>query len=468
MESPFNRLTESDKLRSFVDTRSFAEDLAASNAKLFQTEALALGIDKQRNDLIEEEKKRAAEDSYSRNVLSKSQNTEDMLARSRQWMASNPGMAKYADDSFVGANRMFEGADLAKQRNIASRQAEVQTRSIEGTYKSKIELDNINNSINIIKNGEELSMLKGAKILESQNPAMTLVETIDANNPVHVSIARAYNNSMKNAVTEDQKSAIKTRTAFQLRTFDDFKTTQNQFTQDTVTQYSETMNNLLKKQEVMSAYDDWYASKKDEGATFDKRAGFIKFLGDMSEDFDAPHGIGPMIARSDPKARALMYRAYNMKKANDAYNAVIGSIDKKTGAYSGDKDELDQTLDYTRLKNATEKVKNDLQAEKASREATLKQREAELNLSKTEQDIESGQLRDTALYGAEAQRLQSLEKAITAKTTELNANRRIAAQKPNDKTNALVVQSQRDLKELEGQRDSILKSSPRTSVPNPK
>ena len=68
MESSFNRLTESDKLRSFVDTRSFEENLAESNAKLFDTETKALGLQDAQIRFADAQKARDAKNAFAQNI----------------------------------------------------------------------------------------------------------------------------------------------------------------------------------------------------------------------------------------------------------------------------------------------------------------------------------------------------------------------------------------------------------------
>ena len=465
MESPFNRLTESDKLRSFVDTRSFEESLAESNAKLFDTEAKALGLQEAQTRFADAQKEKEAKNAFAQNVIVGAKNAEDMLAKAKDFTANNPSYAQYTPDLIKNASSMYEGADSSKQRNLALRQQEVLTKTAEANADEKIKADGFAASLKVITEGEKLAAAKAAKMIESENPAYAFMDMMDADNPVHVSLGRAYDTEYKNAVTEEDRMRIKMQFGKNFEVFENFKSTQNQFTQDTLFQYGDTMNELLKKQQVLDAYNDWYEGELEKGVKIDKQSGFVNFLGIMSESFDAPNGVGPMIARSAPKARELMNRAYNMRMANRAYNNVIGKITPETGEYKGDS--YQRTVDFTSLKNATDRVKTELDSEKLAREAKIKQREKELGIQKLESDIETSQanLYDTGIEGAQR---RAAEKEIEAKRTELAYARRLAAQKPSDFTNGLVTTATNELKTLTGNLKKLDQKNPNTSIESPK
>ena len=317
-----------------------------------------------------------------------------------------------------------------------------------------------------IQEGDKLAALKAAKLMENDNPALAFMDVMDANNPVHVALGRAYNTEYKNAITPEEKMLVKQEFNQQFRVFESFRSTQNQFTQDTLFQYGETMNELLKNQPVLDAYNDWYEGQEEKGVKMNKQGAFVEFLGVMSESSDAPNGIGPMIARSAPKARELMSRAYNMKMANKEYNNVIGKINKETGAYS-DSDSFNRAIDFGRLKAATTKVMSELESERLTREAKIVQREKELGIQKSELDIEATEA-DRFNTGIEGERRQALEEEISDKRKELAIVKRLAAQKPSTDTNNLVVTTG---KELEGLTESLKKidqGNTNTSIESPK
>lgn len=466
MESPFNRLTESDKLRSFVDTRSFEESLAESNAKLFDAETKALGLQEAQTRFADAQKEKDARNAFAQNVIVGAKNAEDMLDKAKNFTANNPNYAQYTPDLIKNASSMYEGADLSKQRNLSLRQQEVLTKTAEASLDEKIKADALAASYKIMQEGDKVAMLKAAKVMENENPALAFMDVMDADNPVHVALGRAYDTEYKNAVTDEEKMRVKMQFGKQFETFENFRSTQNQFTQDTLFQYGETMNELLKNQPVLDAYNDWYEGELEKGVEIDRQSGFVNFLGVMSESFDAPNGIGPMIARSAPKARELMSRAYNMRIANTAYNNVIGKIDPKTGVYSG-VDSYGRAVDFRRLKNATDKVKSELESEKLAREAKIKQREKELGIQKSELDIETTEA-NRFNTGVEGVRRQALEKEISDKRAELAYARRLAAQKPSDFTNGLVVTAGNELKDLNDSLKKIDQGNTNTSIESPK
>lgn len=466
MESSFNRLTESDKLRSFVDTRSFEENLAESNAKLFDTETKALGLQDAQIRFADAQKARDAKNAFAQNVIIGSENAEDMLVKAKEFTANNPSYAQYTPELIKNASSMYEGADQSKQRNLALRQQEVLTKTAEANLDEKIKADGFAASMKVIQEGDKLAALKAAKLMENDNPALAVMNVMDASNPVHVALGRAYNTEYKNAITPEEKERVKNEFSEQFKVFESFRSTQNQFTQDTLFQYGETMNELLKNQPVLAAYNDWYEGQVDKGVKMNKQGAFVEFLGVMSESFDAPNSIGSMIARSASKARELMSRAYNMKMANAEYNNVIGKINKETGAYS-DPDSYNRAIDFGRLKAATTKVMSELESERLAREAKIAQREKELGIQKSELDIEATEANrfNTGIGG---ERRQALEEEISDKRKELAYARRLAAQKPSDFTNGLVVTAGNELKDLNDSLKKIDQGNTNTSIESPK
>lgn len=157
MAGEFDRLTESDKLRSFVDTSGFREQLAESNSKIFDTELKSLQLDEARMDLTEKGKVNAANDIDREDKIkardyavkfaeasfnAKTVNEIDQAAQ--DFISKNPGSAVYVrkavDDRIksLSDRTVLEGQGLELEK-----QKELQALEIDAA-KSKSRFDKIN------------------------------------------------------------------------------------------------------------------------------------------------------------------------------------------------------------------------------------------------------------------------------------------------------------------------------------
>lgn len=195
MAGEFDRLTESDKLRSFVDTSGFREQLAESNSKIFDTELKSLQLDEARMDLTEKGKVNAAND-IDREDKSKARDYAIKFAESsfnattvgeidkaaRDFISKNPGSGVYVrkavDDRIKS---LSDRTTLETQGLELEKQKELQALEIDAA-KSKSRFDKINYDVQ-----QRDQRIKDQ--LESDS-VVDVVETLNSSMP------KAYENEM--------------------------------------------------------------------------------------------------------------------------------------------------------------------------------------------------------------------------------------------------------------------------------
>ena len=131
MAGEFDKLTESDKMRSFVDTSKFREQLAESNSKIFDTELKSLQIDEAQMDIGEKGRVYASNDAERQDKLkqrqynvefaefSKDARTTDAINKAGQdFVSRNKGSAFYVQQSVNNRIKEISGGLVTKGQEI--------------------------------------------------------------------------------------------------------------------------------------------------------------------------------------------------------------------------------------------------------------------------------------------------------------------------------------------------------------
>lgn len=466
MPSPFDQLTESDKLRSFVDTSSFAEDLASSNSTVFQAETQALGLQKQRNDIANSENEKNAKDAFAQNVITGAKDEADMFAKAQKFTESYPQYASSVPDLLSEGNKMFEGVSNSKLKNLQIKQQEMLIKEMEETTKLETQAKNASNSLAVIKANQDAYALKSKELVDNANPSASIDAIVDPQNPLHRSLRKQFTEEIKTAVGE-QKELVKAKYAKMFSSLDSFRNIQNEFAASTINEYSETITGLFQKPEIKNSYETWYRSKNPEElkamSGYDAR---IYFLSDASMNQDNPSSIGYQIKGISGDAATLLNRTQKIIAATEIYNNLARKRDPVTNVFIGDQSEVE--LDFISLERQSTSTYEALKAEAEMKKRKLEERKAEATILNAE-NAQQNRL-DTAIIAAD---ISTYKTELNSARSELERNQRelrIAnSQKEStdpDKAReaeSLAASLEQNIKELGNKIIAIEKNKPTTT-----
>jgi hypothetical protein len=406
MPSPFEKLTESDKLRSFVETRPFAEELAESNARLFETETRALGLQELKSRIAANDEQAAAEDAFAQNVLVGAKDEADVLAKAQKFAQASPQFSRFMPNLIAEGNKMFDGSNRSKQQQLQMRQQELQLKEMEKTNKLEIQAKNARNELSLINDKEAASKIKAQKLIEGSDPAAAMGEIIDADNPMHVSLYKQFNESYRTAATSDQKEQLKVEYKQMFESLDRFRNVQNSFSASTVNEYGDTMSELRNNPEVEKGYAEWYSSKTPEELDgMDESSIFIRFLADAAVERDRPGSIGYNIKKVSGEAEQLLNRSRKMIEAKEAYNTLAGMRDEKTNSFTPPNPE-DVKLAFLRLKKRADDAYSYLETEAKAKQQSLEEQKLKLDITSKE-NAQSNRM-ESAAYAADVAEYNSM------------------------------------------------------------
>lgn len=418
MPSPFDRLTESDKLRSFVDTSSFAEDLASSNSTVFQAETQALGLQKQRNDIANLENEKNAKDAFAQNVITGAKDEADMFAKAQKFTESYPQYASSVPDLLSEGNKMFEGVSNSKLKNLQIKQQEMVTKEMEETTKLSTQAKNANNSLAVIQSQEAEFKIKSDKFVDDNDPSTAFLNLIDPKNPLHKSLYTQFNNDFQNSATDDQKKLTKKRYLRMFESLNSFRVVQNEFSTSTINEYSDTIAELFQKPEINKSYTEWFNKKSPEEKQ--KLAGSdlrIPFLADASVDQNNPISIGYRIKNTSADAAMLLNRTNKMISATNSYNAIGAMRDPKKNVFIVDQSEID--LAFAGLRGESDSGYASLKTEAEIKNKKLEERKLQATITNAE-NAQQNKL-DTAVMAAN---ISTYNRELSSARNELERNQR--------------------------------------------
>ena len=127
MPSPFDKLTESDKMRNFVANRPFTESLAASEKNIFDSEMSRLQLTEQQDVIQKKASDVEAITKFNSEVVSKSTTPEQYLELSKQFLGdpSNSLSAKAIVDYSKGVEPLFTSPTKIAQEKVALERSEL-------------------------------------------------------------------------------------------------------------------------------------------------------------------------------------------------------------------------------------------------------------------------------------------------------------------------------------------------------
>jgi len=156
MAGEFDRLTESDKMRSFVDTSKFREQLAESNSKIFDTELKSLQIDEARMDINEKSKLYASNDVDRQDKLKQrqynidfadfsknAQTTDEINKAGQDFISKNPGSSFWIKEAVNKQIKEASGALVTKGQEIDLERAKAIKDASIAHEKAKIEYETL-------------------------------------------------------------------------------------------------------------------------------------------------------------------------------------------------------------------------------------------------------------------------------------------------------------------------------------
>jgi hypothetical protein len=384
MPSQFDRLTESDKLRSFVDTRSFDEDLANSNSTVFQAEAQALGLQKQRNDIVNSENEKNAKDAFAQNVIAGAKDEADILAKARKFTESYPQYASSVPDLISEGNKMFEGSTNSKLKNLQIKQAEIALNEAEQLSSLKVKSQSATDSLAIVKTQLNESQLKAEQYRNEKDPGKAIRGLIDPDNNFHQSLFTQFEQEIQPG-SEQEKEYVKSRYLEMFESLNKFRIVQNEFSASTISKYADTMAGLFQNREIQAGYAKWYNEKtpeqQNEISGDDAR---ILFLADASINQNVPDSIGNIIKKTSGDAAMLLDRTGKMIDAKKSYNELVEMRDDKTNLFKNTSTPAAVQLAFLRLQNRSNEVFSMMETEKKVREQELKDRESRADIDKKE------------------------------------------------------------------------------------
>lgn len=413
MASPFDNVTESDKLRSFVDSRAFEEDLAASNARIFQAEQIALGLDKERKSMAEAETKKAAEDAFAQNVIANATDEQDLLKRAKEFSANNLQYARFVPEQVKNANAMFEGAAIAKQRGLVNEQQQLALDKAKQVQELEIKSNNSKNELSYLQTERQKREEQAQQIIKARNPLSLVRGLIDPSNPVEKALARRFESDYKGSTETDQE-VLRDKYSQMFDAFNKFRVIQNNFSSKTIGEYAPTIAEIGRNNDVKTAYSQWRATKTpEELSQLDDGSAFVTFLGEASLTADDPDSIGYKISNLSGDSAKLINRAGRMVEARKSYNDLLANVDQQTGTFKGDPFDID--MSFMALNKQAELAYGVIEAESKAYQEQLKTAKAEADIAdKTQESLLDAQKakageRRSNYYTPEAEEIRSKE-----------------------------------------------------------
>jgi hypothetical protein len=123
MPSPFDKVTESQQLRNYLENRPVVEELARSQDVVFQAEMNRLGLEEKQKEIAINDENRAIMKSYDENVTSQSSSPEDLMKRTQDFLKKNPRSSAAIMEYAGKASSFFDMGNKSKLSGIQLEQA---------------------------------------------------------------------------------------------------------------------------------------------------------------------------------------------------------------------------------------------------------------------------------------------------------------------------------------------------------
>jgi hypothetical protein len=433
MPSPFDKVTESQELRNYLENRPVVEELARSQDVVFQSEMNRLGLEEKQKEISINDENRAIRESFDEKVTSQSSSPEDLMKRTQDFLKENPRSSAAIMEYAGKASTFFEMGNKSKLSGIelerAVRENETQ-KKFQALNEKSIQA---NLEASTLKSTQDMQTAKIEEYKQNESKLdgisgmFASVSGIGVNsvtkkaiNVINDSYYRQIDEALSRNDTQGKIDAQRffdeaTKTFGPLLEFDAVnKTLRNAAS----VKHAETM---VKSSSIYQPeYREWVDRKTAEGldaasVTFDK------FLIDCYNEKDEAESTGNRMMRDNKQAEMLedFGELAEAKKQFTEYDeALLASIDPVTGLPDRSKmGSLNREAAKMRnlLKQAMDrrKIKADATSQQLEQEKVrLDNLQAEADLRNTESLIKARDEGRIDVNDPELQSLQSEKSAI--------------------------------------------------------
>jgi len=491
MPSPFDKVTESQQLRNYLENRPVVEELARSQDVVFQAEMNRLGLEEKQKEMAINDENRAIMKSYDENVTSQSSSPEDLMKRTQDFLKKNPRSSAAIMEYAGKASSFFDMGNKSKLSGIQLEQAvreneaqkkfqELNERSIQANLESSI-----------LKSSQEKSTIEINSYKENKSKIdgitgmFASIDRLGLDKKTKAAIANVNNNYYKkikdSSNREDSQSKLDSQKYFDeankiFAPLLEFDAVNKTLRSSASVKHAETR--IKAEQQYQQQYQQWAATKNKEGADAASLT-FDKFLIDSYNQKDESNTVGNAMMRDSKQAEMLEDFGELSEAANEfqKYNAaLLESIDPITGMPSDDKMGnlamrsesmnllLKQSIERKKIKADT--YSQQLEQEKALRDIALD----EADLRDTESLIRARDEGRIDINDPELQSLQSEKSAIlrSIRQEESKKAEKNGATKARTKLIEKLEKQVGDLnKEITNRRNAITQKSNATNSVNP-
>jgi hypothetical protein len=403
MPSPFDKVTESQDLRNYMENRPVVEELARSQGSVFQSEMSRLGLEEKQKEIAMRDENLQAVNNFNQSVVSQATNSEDLMKKTQEFIKKNPKNAgaimEYAGEAslfFEAGNRnKLSGIELeraTRENEMQKKFQKLQEKSVQATYdanllkfaQDKANMEMANYKANKNKIDGITDIFASVDSLEVDETTKTGIENV--NNFYYKKINDLSGREDSQSKIESEKYYDEASSIFgPLLEFDSV----NKVLRSTAAiRHAETK--VKAEKQYSQDYAKWLTQKKNQG-TDAASLTFDDFLIDSyNTRFDSGSAGNAMLMDND---QAEMIEDFGelaeARNQFQKYNkALLDSIDPITGAPREDKigsiRRQSRSLSIS-LKQSIDRHK--IKAETKTQQS--KQQEAELSLLETKADIEN-------------------------------------------------------------------------------
>ncbi len=442
MPSPFDKLTESDKMRNFVETRPYVESLAQSNKGIFDSEMSRLNLTEKQDEIQQKSLDSQAIARFNSEVVSKSNDPNQLLELSKQFLSDpkNAPSSKAITDYSKGVEGLFASSTRYKQDEVALEQSKFaleedkRTNELNAALQEKRKNISLNTAaLNEITTNTSIveAKLKQAEIenkpIDSFIGLASLIDTSTLPEPMQEQvkmISDFYGNEISRSSSIEGQTLLSQEAEKVLMPLNTFRKNYDSLSNNWA------RKNLKQISYVEETYKDqiaqWKKTQIDGGAKPESLT-IDKFLLSLNKDKSNPNTIGYKISQNADGSEMLedLGRLDSLRTMNASYLASLqGAFTQVNGAAS-----------YNRGKVTTIRANamrmEDLMGEEVKRlDASTKFKENELKRQKAEVSVQNTQARTGAI--ADSQKLKAAGLELGAKyrllsTTQSELNKRLGA-----------------------------------------
>jgi len=465
MPSPFDKLTESDKMRNFVETRPYVESLAQSNKGIFDSEMSRLNLTEKQDEIQQKSLDSQAIARFNSEVVSKSNDPNQLLELSKQFLSDpkNAPSSKAITDYSKGVEGLFASSTRYKQDEVAlerSKFALEQDRrdnEVNAALQEKRKrisddtatLNEITTNTSIVKAKLEQAAIEDAPI-DSLIGLASLIDTSTLPEPLQEQvkmISDFYGNKISESPSADVRILLSQEAEKVLMPLNTFRKNYDSLSNNWA------RKNLKQISYVKETYEkeisQWRQTQidggaKSEGLTIDK------FLLSLNKDKSNPKTIGYEISKNADGYEMLedLGRLDSLRTMNASYLASLqGAFTQVNGAASYNRDKV-TTIRASAMRMEElmgEEVKR-LDASTKFKENELKRQKAEVSVQNTQ--AKTGAIADNQQLRAAALKVRATSESLDSAQSELN--KRLSAK-------TKTAENEKEITRLQGVVDGFRK-----------